>query len=357
MPRHFAFLGKRKRSQLSFTLFSSPFHMRYFLGIDGGGTQTRAVVIDGKREILGRGKAGASNHYSVGADVAAQNCLSAAQNAIADASTQNPDFEASEIAAWGFGLAGVRRPRDYATMHLAIEAVCSRRFALETDVVAAHAGAFSGQPGIILSAGTGAICFGADENGEQFYADGLGPLIGDEGGGYWMGIEALRATGRALDGRGPKTRLAAPILEHLGVQNSDELVQFVHSEACSREKIAALSRVVLALADEGSSEAAQIRARGAILLSSGVKSVARAMLHRRLERAMSEDGALEPLEVLVALRGGLFEDDFLRASLGYAVTEIMVELKRDFLPIASWKVVKPRTEAAVGAAILGQLVA
>ena len=59
--------------------------------------------------------------------------------------------------------------------------------------------------------------------------------------------------------------------------------------------------------------------------------------------------------MLVSLRGGLFEDDFMRATLGFAATEAMVELKRDYLPIGSWRVVKPQHDAAVGAAILGQL--
>lgn len=332
--------------------------MRYFIGIDGGGTATRAVVIDGKREVIGRGEAGASNYHAVGAGIAAQNCLSAAQNAIKNAANNWPEFDALDIAAWGFGLAGVRRPGDIEIMTPALSAICHHPFSLETDIVAAHAGAFSGQPGIVLSAGTGAICFGADETGEKFYADGWGPLLGDEGGGYWMGTEALRAVCRGLDGRGPKTRLIQPILEQLGVETGEQLIEFVHSQACSREVVAGLSRVVFAQAELGSSEASGIRARGALFLSLGVKSVARAMLSRRLERAMAPEAETPaPLEVLVALRGGLFEDDFLRASLGYATTEIMVELKRDFLPISAWKVVKPRYDAAVGAAILGQMVA
>ena len=332
--------------------------MRYFIGIDGGGTGTRAVVIDGKREVIGRGEAGASNHLSVSAEIAAQNCALAAQNAIQDAQNNGPEFDALDIAAWGFGLAGVRRPRDYEIMRQALSAICHHPFSLDTDAVAAHAGAFSGLPGIVLSAGTGAICFGADESGEKFYADGWGPLLGDEGGGYWMGSEALRAVCRGLDGRGPKTRLIEPVLEQLGVQNGEQLIEWVHGETCSRDKIAALARLVFAQADQGSSEAVAIRARAAMCLASGVKSVARAMLHRRLDRAMTAEGEMPaPLEVLVTLRGGLFEDDFLRASLGYAVTEIMVELKRDFLLISAWKVVKPRYDAAVGAAILGQIVA
>ena len=332
--------------------------MRYFLGIDGGGTATRAAIIDGKREVVGRGEAGPSNHYAVGPALAAQNCASAAARAIEDAKRMSGEFDLSEIAAWGFGLAGVRRESDQELMRGFLSEICPRAFSLETDVVAAHAGAFAGQPGIVLSAGTGAICFGADETGEKFYADGWGPLMGDEGGGYWIGIEALRAVCRALDGRGPKTRLISPALDALGVKNGDELVQFVHSEACSREKIAALSRIVFDLADDGSSEASDIRARAATFLARSVRSVAGAMLRKRLERAMISDGDTPaPLEVLVALRGGLFEDDFMRASLGFAVTETMVELKRDFLPISSWRVIKPRHDAAVGAAILAQLVA
>ncbi|RYG70462.1 N-acetylglucosamine kinase, partial [bacterium] len=179
--------------------------MRYFLGIDGGGTATRAVLIDGKREVIGRGTAGPSNHYVVGPAQAAQQCAAAATAALEDARRMGAEFNTNEIAAWGFGLAGVRRASDHALMEGFLSEVCPRAFSLDTDVVAAHAGAFSGQPGIVLSAGTGAICFGADEFGEKYYADGWGPLMGDEGGGYWIGIEALRAVCRSLDGRGPQT--------------------------------------------------------------------------------------------------------------------------------------------------------
>jgi N-acetylglucosamine kinase-like BadF-type ATPase len=267
------------------------------------------------------------------------------------------NFTVNEIAAWGFGLAGVRRSSDHALMRGFLSEICNRPFSLDTDVVAAHAGAFAGQPGIVLSAGTGAICFGADEYGEKYYADGWGPLMGDEGGGYWIGVEALRAVCRSLDGRGPQTRLVSPIMDALEVRNGDELVIFVHSEACTRTKIAALSKLVFDLAEDGSSEASDIRARASALLALGVRSVANAMLNKRLERAMQSNNSASSLEMLVALRGGLFEDDFMKASLGFAVTEAMVGLKRDFMPLSSWKVIKPRFDAAVGAAILAQLVA
>ena len=328
----------------------------YFIGIDGGGSATRAVVINERREVLGRGESGPSSHYAVGPAAAATACRDAVQLAIRSARQMHSDFNTEQIAAWGFGLAGVRRETDQELMNAFLSEICDVPFILETDVVAAHAGAFAGDPGIVVSAGTGAITLGADEYGEQFYADGWGPLLGDEGGGYWIGVEALRAVCRSLDGRALATQLTEPVFKMLGVSDGGQLVQFIYSEVCTRNDIARIAEIVFELADDGVPEAVEIRARAASLMARGVRSVARALLQRRRDRAIqnNEEDA-PPLDMLLALRGGLFEDDFMRATLGFAATEAMVELKRDYLPINSWRVVKPQHDAAVGAAILGQL--
>lgn len=321
----------------------------YFIGIDGGGSKTRAVVVNGDYEVVGRGEAGAANHFSVGAQVAASHCVLAAQAALADARHASSLFDPNSVRSWGLGLAGVRREWDAARMREALAEVCPTSFALETDVVAAHAGAFAGATGIVVSAGTGAITFGADEFGSRVYADGWGPILGDEGGGYWIGVEALRATCRALDGRAPHTPLAGAVMEALGARSGDELVHLIHGPDSTRDRIASLSRVVSECAEVGTPEAVEIRSRAAIALSKGLRSVGRTLLQTRQER-----GA-EPVEMLIALRGGLFDDEFLKATVGFNATETMVELKRDFLPISGWRVVKPQFDAAVGAAILGQL--
>jgi len=321
----------------------------YFVGIDGGGSKTRAVVVDGAYHVVGRGEAGAANHFAVGVPLAAHNCALAAGNALKDARHFDARFDPKDVCSWGLGLAGVRREADSRRLHDELEAVCPVPFALETDVVAAHAGAFAGATGIVVSGGTGAITFGADEFGERVYADGWGPILGDEGGGYWIGVQALRATCRALDGRSTPTPLANAVLGALGVADGDELVPLVYAPDFPRERIASLARVVSDCAEEGVAEAIEIRERAALVLSRGIRAVGRALLQSRAER-----GA-EPVEMLVALRGGLFQDDFLRAAVGFNATEAMVELKRDFLPISGWRVVKPQYDAAVGAAILGQL--
>lgn len=326
--------------------------MQFFLGLDGGGTSTRAAVVSDTLEVLGRGEAGASNHYVVGPQQAAENCRIAAEHALADARRFVPELTAAEIAAWGFGLAGVRRERDAFLMRGPLGNFVGRAsWALDTDAAAAQAGAFGGATGIVLSAGTGAVCFGINESDERFYADGWGPLLGDEGSGYWIGQEALRATCRAGDGRAPKSSLSSAVLNTLNLADCDALVLWAHAPSTSREQVAQLSQLVFDIAAAGGQAAIEIRERAITHLSITAAAVARAMLLRQQEQAI---GAVAPLDLPVALRGGLFEDDFFKASVGYAVGERMVELKRDFLPIGSWRVVKPQFDAAVGAAILAQ---
>src|SRR5690348_7804334 len=90
--------------------------MNYYIGLDGGGTHTRAVLIDDELVVLGRGQAGASNHYVVGREQAAAHCAEAAAAALADALRIEPRLNPGDIVAWGFGLAGVRRTADAEAM-------------------------------------------------------------------------------------------------------------------------------------------------------------------------------------------------------------------------------------------------
>jgi N-acetylglucosamine kinase-like BadF-type ATPase len=207
-------------------------------------------------------------------------------------------------------------------------------------------------PGLVLIAGTGSICLGIDEAGERFYGDGWGPILGDEGSAYWMGQEALRIICRAHDGRTHRTSLAAPVLNHLGVGDMDELVPLIHSGEMTPDRLASLSRVVLDAAQNGVSTAVDIRERAVGHLGLTAAAVAHALLSRSRDRAGMN--APEPIELLVALHGGLFEDDHFRASVGYSIGQHMVEMKRDFLPLSGWKVVKPQYDAAFGAAMMAQ---
>lgn len=326
--------------------------MRYFLGIDGGGSGTRAVVLSDVLQIIGQGEAGPSNHYVAGVGGAADACCSAAEAALQDAVRVEPSLTRDDITAWGIGLAGVRRDDDAARVRDSLAQRVRTPFVLDHDAAAAQSGAFGGEAGIVFSAGTGAICFGVDVRGDRFFADGWGSVLGDEGSGYWIGQQALRAVCRGADGRGPQTRLGPPILDHLQCRNADDLVRLVYSPQWTRDAMAQLSSIVFNLASSGSREACLIRDAAARHAGNSVLTVARGMMQRARER--SEPNQPEPMEMGVALRGGLFQSEDFRAAVGYAVSEGFVELKRDYWPLESWRIVKPKFDAAVGAALLAQ---
>ncbi len=76
-----------------------------------------------------------------------------------------------------------------------------------SDAIAAHLGALGGQPGVVLAVGTGAVAVAVGPDGDVHRIDGLGPWLGDEGGGASIGLGGLRAALRARERRGPATLL------------------------------------------------------------------------------------------------------------------------------------------------------
>ena len=96
----------------------------------------------------------------------------------------------------------------------------------------------------MLIAGTGSIAYGRDAEGRAARAGGWGYVLGDEGSGYWLGRQALRAVVRSSDGRGPATALTPRILAHYHVERADQLVREIYVGGTLPSAIAALAREV-----------------------------------------------------------------------------------------------------------------
>ena len=160
------------------------------VGVDAGGTGSRAVVVrDGV--VVARRDLGPIN-VLLHAD--AVDRLAAA---VTDAGA----------AAAGFGLAGLRSDEHARELTAELARRTGARVVVGDDTDAALAGAFAGRPGIVVIAGTGSGAAGRDAAGRTVRVGGHGFLLGDEGGGYWIGREAVRAALRAADGTGPPTAL------------------------------------------------------------------------------------------------------------------------------------------------------
>jgi len=153
-----------------------------------------------------------------------------------------------------------------------------------SDAQAALLGALGQQPGVVVLSGTGSIVVGWDARGHWARAGGLGPLIGDEGSGFWLGREWLRTTDR--DGR---------LLPTLRAAHAPDPVQ----------TIAALAPAVLARARRGDRRAQRIATAGQRYLATSALKVARAL-------------KLGP-RVNVSWAGSVLDDRWFRAGLIRAV--------------------------------------
>jgi glucosamine kinase len=182
----------------------------YLIGIDGGGSGTRARLTDDAGRVLGDGVAGPSG-LSLGVkpawaqiDLAIARCFAAAGL---------PPAPAHECAL-GVGLAGANF-KEQAQQFLR----GAHRFAqvaLTTDGATMLLGAFGGQPGIVVIAGTGSVGEALRRDGSRASVGGWGFPIGDEGSGAWLGLGAVRAAQWALDGRGPRGSLADAVYPVIG---------------------------------------------------------------------------------------------------------------------------------------------
>ncbi|MEX1334880.1 MAG: BadF/BadG/BcrA/BcrD ATPase family protein [Candidatus Limnocylindrales bacterium] len=183
-----------------------------FMGLDAGGTSTRALLATGSGRVVGRGQAAGANAWSSGAPPAAA-IASAAGDALG---SHDPASIAGGVIAVAGGVSSVPEQaaaviRAWHDLGIAVEP----RIIL--DVVAAFAAGTAEPRGLVLAAGTGAVAALVDDGELVRRAGGRGWLVGDEGSAVWLGIEGVRAALLALDGRGPETELRASIASALEV--------------------------------------------------------------------------------------------------------------------------------------------
>ncbi len=245
--------------------------LAYFVGIDSGGTKTECWLADETR-VLGRAAAGSVKLTRVGEEVAA-----ARLRALLDAVSAEAGVALREVTRTCVGMSGysIARLRDW--MADAVAARVGGAVEVCGDETIALDAAFRGGPGILVIAGTGSIVVGRCADQTRFTAGGWGPAIGDEGSGSWIGAEALRAGFAALD-RGLETRLVDAVKERWGAADYAEVVGLAHTQP--GPDFAALTPVVVRLAEEGDSVARDILRRGGEALGEQAGMVWRKMTER-----------------------------------------------------------------------------
>ena len=226
------------------------------LGIDGGGTNTRAVIARGDT-VLGRATGGSIKRLRVGAGLAESNLRTLLGSVVTAAGV-------SKIDAASAGVASASMPG----IPEWITAVF-RDFDIELsevvgDEVIALDGAFRGGPGILQIAGTGSNTIGRTASGERECAGGYSSTLGDEGSGYWIGLHGIRQALHAHD-RGEKCIILERVGAAWGTPSLEALVDLGNS--VPGPDFSALAPIISRAAEEGDQVATRVLLQAAKDLS------------------------------------------------------------------------------------------
>lgn len=301
---------------------------KYVIGVDGGGTKTLGLLLREDEAQLARSSDASTNIHAVAHDE-----VRARLQGMIRAMCAEAGIDVAALHAVCLGMAGCDSPADRATLESFLKPILSptTSILMVNDAIVAARAVLGRMHGLLLIAGTGSICFGwNDKTGESARCGGWGHLLADEGSGYRIGLSAMIAYLRAVDGRGEATLLQKSIAEHLSLKEPREILQFAYGANGTKANVAALARHVMDADAAGDAVAGAILDREADALIELLGPV-----HRKLFTAA--DG-----RVRLGLWGGnlihvaRYRDRFL------------TRLERTGLPLEA--IIKPEADAVLGAA-------
>ncbi len=258
--------------------------MPFYLGIDAGGTKTDCAISNGV-ELLGQAAGESCKIASVGKEKARKHLQEAILNTCKQAKVSP-----SEVQHICIGMSGASIEEAVNWVRETIKEVVPGQAYIVGDHVIAHRTAFGTSPGVLVIAGTGSIAFGRNQSGESARAGGWGPIVSDEGSGFWIGKEAVAAALRSYD-LGQSNGLLSSIAACWKVA-PEEVARFANT--CSGPKLAELATPIAAAAETGDDAARQIADRAGRELASLAGAV--------IQRLWPHGGIIR-----VALAGGVVQ--------------------------------------------------
>jgi glucosamine kinase len=299
--------------------------MPYFLALDAGGTKTDALLADESR-VLARASTETIKLLRTTEQEAEKRLTALLEELSAKAGVPLTQITRTCMGTAGASVEAVRRwSQEALALHVSGEIlVCG-------DEEIALDGAFAGGPGILVIAGTGSNVIGRCSDGSLHSAGGWGPVLGDEGSGYWIGVEAIRTALRAQD-RHVQSCLLAEIQKYWGLVSLQELIEMANKQPLP--DFSALARVVTECAAGGDALALSLLRRAGEELAGFVS-----LVHSKMAAAECED----PGPLSVAYTGSVLTHivpvrEAMEAALKIAVPHAKVlDIPVDALEGALWR--------------------
>ena len=214
--------------------------MKAVLGIDGGGTRTRASIIVGAT-VVAHAEAGSIKRLRVGEQAAEANLRTLLTDVYAQAGV-------SIVAAASCGVASASLPGTVEWITAVLNEFGAQRTEVVGDEVIALDAAFQGGPGILQIAGTGSNTIGRAPDGSRECAGGYSSRLGDQGSGYWIGLHSIRRALNAFDREEP-SQVLQKVGQLWGTSNLEELVSM--GDSTPGPDFAALAPAINQLAEAG----------------------------------------------------------------------------------------------------------
>jgi N-acetylglucosamine kinase-like BadF-type ATPase len=230
--------------------------MKYYLGIDGGGTKTKVCLMDESMTIIGFGNGGPSSIDTVDR----KTTLKSIRNALLEL---NPDLiDLTHIDGIFAGLGGVVTENDKLALQELLRDLPytddSTLIKVENDVINALASGEKGDYGMVLIVGTGMVAYGRNQDGITHKAGGWGYKEGDAGSSYDLGYQSIKTVIRAFDKRIPSSGFTDAVAESLGMREPKDIVAIMDKLWGHRTNIASLAPLVTEYANQGDSNAMTI---------------------------------------------------------------------------------------------------
>lgn len=226
----------------------------FYLGIDSGGTKTRARVRTLPENRKLEYEAGPSNLCSTEPGEIEKH-FSELYLMIKRELGEN-----IKCLGIGLGAAGMSNPETPEKMRVCLNhaGFSDTPVYMVSDAEMALFGAVGSEAGAIVISGTGSVCLGKNSLGKMYQTGGWGHLLGDEGSGYAIGRDILCAVLKQLDGRGGKTVLTGLAGREKKLCCIADIIRYAYGEGNSKKKIAAVAPLLVPAIEEGDKIAEEI---------------------------------------------------------------------------------------------------
>ncbi len=235
------------------------------VGIDGGATKTKCIVVDRETGYAWIGTSGPSNPVNIGVIESGRAIRECIETAL-----RGTGYRISNIVKGVAGIAGLDSllVKKETERYIKEASNLFDKLSIEHDAHIALMHATMGEPGVIVIAGTGSIAYAYTRSGRRIIVGNRGWFLGDEGSSFWIAQSALRRLNKVLDGRMDSNCLVETLAKRMGISSSDELMYWFYKSRNRVEKLALPAKYVLDAADSGCPHAIELVCKGAYELAS-----------------------------------------------------------------------------------------